>query len=145
MTAEVPRPESTAPAATQPAPDVDASVIKRPAKAATDKPAGTPYQLLAAAREAYWLRDYINAEKNYQALIASDPDNPDGYGELGNMYFSQGKWTLASASYFEAGKRLADEGLVDQARQLVDVLRGLQSPRSEELEQYITETSPENP
>jgi tetratricopeptide (TPR) repeat protein len=99
--------------------------------------AGNPYALLAAAREAYWLRDYAAAEQNYQALINLEPGNPDGHGELGNMYFSQGKWELASAAYFEAGKRLADEGLVGQARQLVDVIRGLQGTQADALEQYL--------
>ncbi len=108
---------------------------------ATGKPAESPYRLLAAAREAYWLRDYATAEEKYQAMIDLDPSNPDGFGELGNMYFSQGKWELASATYFEAGKRLADEGLLEQARQLVDVLKGLQGPQAKALEKYIADKS----
>ena len=108
---------------------------------ATGKPAVSAYRLLAAAREAYWLRDYTTAEEKYQAMIDLDPSNPDGYGELGNMYFSQGKWELASATYFEAGKRLADEGLLEQARQLVDVLKGLQGPQAKALEKYIADKS----
>jgi hypothetical protein len=70
-------------------------------------------------------------------MIDLDPQNPDGYGELGNMYFSQGKWDRAAEVYFEAGKRLADEGLFTESRQIVDVLRGLQGPQADELEQYI--------
>ncbi|MBT8117803.1 MAG: tetratricopeptide repeat protein [Gammaproteobacteria bacterium] len=108
---------------------------------AVDEPVST-YRLLAAAREAYWLRDYATAEQKYQAMIELDPNNPDGYGELGNMYFSQGKWDLASASYFEAGKRLADEGLLTEAQQLVDVLKGLQGPQADELAQYIADKKP---
>ncbi|MBT8121722.1 MAG: hypothetical protein KJO10_04220 [Gammaproteobacteria bacterium] len=108
---------------------------------ATGKPAVSAYRLLAAAREAYWLRDYATAEEKYQAMIDLDPSNPDGFGELGNMYFSQGKWELASATYFEAGKRLADEGLLEQARQLVDVLKGLQGPQAKALEKYIADKS----
>ncbi len=100
------------------------------------------YRLLAAAREAYWLRDYATAEQKYQAMIELDPNNPDGYGELGNMYFSQGKWDLASAAYFEAGKRLADEGLLTEAQQLVDVLKGLQGPQADDLAQYIADKTP---
>ena len=120
-----------------------AAAIQPPAKnaMATGKPAESPYRLLAAAREAYWLRDYATAEEKYQAMIDLDPTNPDGFGELGNMYFSQGKWELASATYFEAGKRLADEGLLEQARQLVDVLKGLQGPQAKALEKYIADKS----
>ena len=101
---------------------------------------GSAYEMLAVAREAYWLRDYDKAEQYYQGLISLQPDNPDGHGELGNMYFSQGKWAQASGAYFEAGKRLADEGLVDQARQLIYVIKGLQGTQAEALEQYIDST-----
>jgi len=97
----------------------------------------TPYKILAAAREAYWLRDYAVAELKYEELIAIDPDNPDGYGELGNMYFSQGDWDKASASYYEAGIRLAAQGLFDRARQLVEVIRGLNGGQGDDLEQQI--------
>jgi hypothetical protein len=122
----------------------DALVMPPPVAAAepADREVVSPYRLLAAAREAYWLRDYATAEQKYQAMIELDPDNPDGYGELGNMYFSQGKWDLASASYFEAGKLLADEGLLTEAQQLVDVLKGLQGPQAGELEKYIADKTP---
>ena len=119
------------------------TAIDQPVDAAVtaSKPAESPYRLLAAAREAYWLRDYATAEQKYQAMIELDPTNPDGFGELGNMYFSQGKWEQASATYFEAGKRLADEGLLEQARQLVDVLKGLQGTQAKTLEKYIADKS----
>lgn len=100
--------------------------------------APTPYQVLAAAREAYWLRDYAVAEQKYQALIALDPGNPDGYGELGNMYFSQGDWEKASAAYYEAGTRLTAQGMHDRARQLVEVIRGLNGEQADDLEQQIS-------
>lgn len=97
----------------------------------------TPYRILAAAREAYWLRDYASAEQKYQELIALDPENPDGYGELGNMYFSQGDWDKASASYYDAGTRLAAQGMFTRARQMVEVIRGLDGGQAGDLEQHI--------
>ena len=96
-----------------------------------------PYELLAAAREAYWLRDYERAEDQYQKLIELQPGNPDGYGELGNMYFSQGNWEAAASAYYEAGTRLLNEGLIVQARQMVDVIRGLNGARADELAQQV--------
>lgn len=137
---EPPQPEMTA-SETAPAASVDTG---EPAPSAESAPvtvhkaaAVTPYQLLAAAREAYWLRDYAVAEQKYQELIALDPDNPDGYGELGNMYFSQGDWDKASGSYYEAGTRLVAEGMLDRARQLVEVIRGLNGSQADDLEQRI--------
>ena len=95
------------------------------------------YALLAAAREAYWLRDYEVAETKYQALTRMEPDNPDGYGELGNMYFSQGQWDEAASAYYEAGLRLIGQGLLDQAEELAAVIRGLNGGHADDLEGKI--------
>ena len=103
----------------------------------------TAYELLAAAREAYWLRDYEGAEVFYRQLIKVEPDNPDGYGELGNMYFSQGQWEQAAAAYYEAGVRMVNEGKAEQARQLVDVIRGLNGGQADELEKQV-DAAPQN-
>ena len=111
--------------------------VQPPPVHARKTPAVTPYRVLAAAREAYWLRDYAAAEQKYQELIALEPGNPDGYGELGNMYFSQGDWDKASASYYEAGTRLAAQGMYERARQLVEVIRGLNGEQAGDLEQQI--------
>ena len=92
---------------------------------------------MAKAREAFWLRDFETAEQQYRQLTQLDPDNPDGYGEMGNMYFSQGKWDEAAAAYYEAGTRLLEEGHVEQAQQMVEVIRGLNGPRADDLEAQI--------
>jgi tetratricopeptide (TPR) repeat protein len=97
-----------------------------------------PYELLAAAREAFWLHNYDDAEKNYRALTELEPQNPDGYGELGNMYFSQGRWDEAAAAYYQAGTRLISEGRLDSARELVNVIRGLNGQQADELDKLIT-------
>jgi tetratricopeptide (TPR) repeat protein len=131
-----PAPEPSVPAATPAASSPPQETATAPGAAGTAPPV-TPYRLLAAAREAYWLRDYAAAEQKYQEMIAIDPDNPDGYGELGNMYFSQGDWDKASASYYEAGTRLAAQGRYDRARQLVEVIRGLNGGQAGDLEQQI--------
>jgi len=137
--------DSTAESATEPASPVEetppvAADQSQAAAAASDTTgdvATTPYTVLASAREAYWLRDFDTAEQQYQALIQLEPQNPDGYGELGNMYFSQGKWPEAAAAYYEAGVRLLDEGLIVQARQMVEVIRGLNGSQADELDAKI--------
>jgi hypothetical protein len=105
----------------------------------------SPYQVLEAARESYWLRDYATAEKQYNDLISMDPDNPDGYGELGNMYFSQGEWGKASAAYYEAGVRLLQQGMITEAQQLVEVIRGLKGTQADALEEKVKESSASAP
>ncbi len=95
------------------------------------------HQLLALAREAYWMRDYQAAGDYYQQMILQDPNNPDGYGELANMYFSQGDWEAAASAYYEAGLRLVESGLLAPASGLVDVIRGLNGPQADALEHEI--------
>ena len=114
-------------------------------QAVTDTATETPYEVMAKARESFWLRDFDAAEQHYRKFTQIDPDNPDGYGEMGNMYFSQGRWDEAAASYYEAGTRLLNEGRVVQARQLVEVIRGLNSPRADELDAQLVAASPTSP
>ena len=114
-------------------------------KAVADAATETPYEVMATARESFWLRDFDDAEQHYRKLTQIDPDNPDGYGEMGNMYFSQGKWDEAAAAYYEAGTRLLNEGRVVQARHMVEVIRGLNSPLADELEAQVVAASPTSP
>jgi tetratricopeptide (TPR) repeat protein len=81
------------------------------------------------------------AETHYQQLIQMEPDNPDGYGELGNMYFAQGQWEQAAAAYYEAGVRLLETGMVAEARQMVDVIRGLNGAQADDLQERINAAS----
>jgi hypothetical protein len=96
-----------------------------------------PYQLLASAREAYWLHDYDRAESLYRELTVLEPDNPDWFGELGNMFFSLGKWDESASAYFEAGTRLVRAGRLARASELVNVIRGLNGSQAQELEKII--------
>lgn len=98
-----------------------------------------PYHVLAAAREAYWMRNNEEAESLYRQLIALEPENPDGYGELGNLYFSLGRWEDAASAYFEAGSRLARTGHIIEAENLLEVIRGLNAPQVDELAGIIAE------
>ena len=126
------------PAATAPQPELAApDAPQGPAQASAAPAAANTYPVLAAAREAYWLRDYETAENKYRQFTAMEPDNPDGYGELGNMYFSQGMWEQAASAYFDAGTRLVKEGQLEQAQQLVDVIRGLDGTQADELNKQI--------
>ena len=99
-----------------------------------------PYHVLAAAREAYWMHDHEEAESLYRRLIDLEPENPDGYGELGNLYFSQGKWDDAASAYFEAGSRLARTGHMMEAQNLLEVIRGLNGKQADELAAIINES-----
>jgi hypothetical protein len=136
--------ETSTPAADQAAaaePEPEPAVAQLPVAPAGDSDGKKAYELLAAAREAYWLHDFEMAETHYQQLIQMEPDNPDGYGELGNMYFAQGQWEQAAAAYYEAGVRLLETGMVEEARQMVDVIRGLNGAQADDLQERINAAS----
>jgi hypothetical protein len=121
------------------APAMDAAPAAEPAAdAALDMT--RPYHVLAAAREAYWMRNNEEAESLYRQLIDMNPDDPDGYGELGNLYFSLGRWDDAALAYFEAGSRLARTGHIMEAENLLEVIRGLESSQADELAGIIAES-----
>jgi hypothetical protein len=53
------------------------------------------------------------------------------------MYFAQGQWEQAAAAYYEAGVRLLNDGMVAQARKMVNVIRGLNGAEAADLETQI--------
>jgi hypothetical protein len=129
---------TTPPVTAQPVSEAAGTVAADiPAASATVVAKASSYQLLASAREAFWLHDYEKAESIYRQLTVMEPDNPDWFGELGNMYFSQGNWDEAAFAYFEAGVRLVKTERLDPARELVNVIRGLDGSQAQELEKMI--------
>lgn len=144
--AERPAPR-TPPAATLPESQAAAYAEDEPAAGTVPPPSVTESpaspdtarrdKLRIDARSAFWRHDYQQAEKDYQELIQLDPDDPDAYGELGNVYFSQGNWKAAGGAFYEAALRLINSGQVGRARHLLTVIRGLDPERARELEQQL--------
>lgn len=90
-----------------------------------------------AARKSFYQRDYAQSEKSYQKVIANSSDNFDAYGELGNVYFNQGKNKQAAAAYYEAAAILVRKGQVVRAKSLMGLLRNLDKPTAEKLKTLI--------
>jgi tetratricopeptide (TPR) repeat protein len=89
------------------------------------------------ARKSFYQRRYELSEQSYQDVIKNTRDNHDAYGELGNVYFNQGKNKQAAAAYYEAAAILVKKGQVNRARSLVGLLRHLDEPKADELQQLI--------
>lgn len=139
--AEPPKP--AAPVASAPAADTAAPASK-PSPAASTAPAAAPDKLAAAWRAA---REAFNAGKPdaidaYKSLMRSYPDVPDLAGELGNIYYSAGKWREAGETYYEAAQRYLKSPQPGYAACLLDVLRNLRSPEAERLAPQITRPCP---
>jgi tetratricopeptide (TPR) repeat protein len=93
------------------------------------------------ARKSFYQRNYQLSEQSYQNVIDRTEDNFDAYGELGNVYFNQGKKQQAATAYFEAGAILVRKGQINRARSLVGLLNLLNKDKAIELQKLITTVS----
>jgi tetratricopeptide (TPR) repeat protein len=91
-----------------------------------------------AARRAFWDADLAEAERLYQELILEIPDQPDAYGELGNLYYSEGAWVEAAKMYHQAGLLLIDQGESQRAASLVGILSALNPNLADELQEELS-------
>jgi tetratricopeptide (TPR) repeat protein len=89
------------------------------------------------ARKAFYRRDYQQSELHYKKVIDNTEDNFDAYGELGNVYFNQGKNEQAAAAYFQAALILIDKGQDRRARSLLGLLGRLDAGKAEELKALL--------
>lgn len=70
---------------------------------------------LGTARQAFWLGDMQQAENLYLKIIAINVDNINAWGELGNIYYMQAKWTKAANAYAEVALQLINNNDTSQA------------------------------
>ncbi|VAW63590.1 hypothetical protein MNBD_GAMMA11-1504 [hydrothermal vent metagenome] len=97
-------------------------------------------ELLFKARLAYWNRDLKAAEKTYIELTEM-VDDPNAYGELGNVYYMQSRWKKASDAYYHAAIKLKDIKHIDQAFHLLRIIRGLDTDTADRLQTELQRSS----
>ncbi len=102
-----------------------------------DRDTSSERDLLISARNAFNQGAMIESEKFYLELTRLDQDNPDAFGELGNVYYSQGKWDEAGQAYYEAAVRLISAGNHNQVVYLQRVINGLNTEHAEKLAQLM--------
>ncbi|MCK5721724.1 MAG: hypothetical protein KAI84_04250 [Gammaproteobacteria bacterium] len=102
-----------------------------------DSDTSSERDLLINARNAFNQGAVIKSEKFYLELTQLDNDNPDIFGELGNVYYSQGKWDEAGQAYYEAAVRLISAGNHNQVVYLQRVINGLNTEHAEKLAQLM--------
>jgi len=100
----------------------------------------TESEMLFKARLAYWNRDLKTAEETYLALTKLAED-PNAYGELGNLYYMQSKWKKASEAYYHAAIKLKSIKQIDQAYHLLRIIRGLDSDTANKLQSELQQSS----
>jgi len=89
------------------------------------------------ARKSFYQRKYELSEQSYQDVIDNTTDNFDAYGELGNVYFNQGKTEQAATAYFEAASILVRKGQIRRAISLMGLLRHLDKNKANDLQKLI--------
>ena len=90
-------------------------------------------EMLAVARRAYWNHDIPLAIRHYQALTRAYPNDPDFYGEMGNIYYEQGEHELAGQAYSQAGLLLLRRGQRARARELADLVQKIAPSYAQDL------------
>ena len=102
-----------------------------------DSDTSSERDLLINARNAFNHGKIAQSEKFYIELTQLDNDNPDIFGELGNVYYSQGKWDEAGQAYYEAAVRLIEVRNYNQVAYLQRVIKGLNTEHAEKLSQLM--------
>lgn len=102
-----------------------------------DKNTSSERELLIYARNAFNHGNLAQSEKFYLELTQLDYDTADIFGELGNVYYAQGKWDKAGQAYYEAAVRLIAEGKREQVSYLHRVIEGLNTEQAEKLAQVM--------
>lgn len=82
------------------------------------------------ARKAFYKRDFAESEKDYKRVISMTKDNFDAYGELGNVYFHQGKNSDAADAYMEAAVILIRQGNINRSKSLLGLMRYLDKDKA---------------
>ena len=91
------------------------------------------FELINQARHVYQCGDITNSIDLYRELGELYPEDPNVYGELGNVFYSKGEWKQASLAYYEAALRLHKRNQQEQIHYLYRVIQGLDPETAEKL------------
>lgn len=117
------------------------AAAEKPAPAAKSPAADPLLDAWADARKAF-ADGKPEAVAAYQDLARRFPDVPELTGELGNIYFQQGKMKEAANLYYETAQRLIRKGEPGPAACLIDVMRFLDADKAKALEQQTSVPCP---
>ncbi len=81
---------------------------------------GTAY--LDAARNAFEAGDIEWTLSYYSTYLKSHQKDADAWGELGNVYLSQGMTTEAAQSYYNSANILIDQGEIARAQEILPAI-----------------------
>jgi len=94
-------------------------------------------ELLGEARSVFQQGDMTKSIALYQELAELNPGDPNVFGELGNVYYSQGQWEKAGIAYYQAASLLLDQGQMRQVQYLYRVIQGLDQESANKLREKL--------
>lgn len=114
-------PAQAAPAAAQAPADVVPAAPPAPAapEAAPAAAVAVAKVTIVSARQAFWNRDFAGAASMYETLISEDSDNPDLYGEYGNMLIQSGNVEKGLDAYEKAADLMIAQKRYREATPLI--------------------------
>ncbi|RMG57885.1 MAG: hypothetical protein D6717_04005 [Gammaproteobacteria bacterium] len=93
--------------------------------------------LLARAREAFWRRDLQASVAAYRELTRMAPENPDVWGELGNVLFAANEMPQAAEAYAHAAELLLATGRPEDVPPLLPIIQRFSPEKARALQQKL--------
>jgi hypothetical protein len=119
-----------------------------PVVAAPPVPAVVPPVTMLAApvmsKDLLRARNWVSHKKYdfaiiaYKKHIAANPNDVNGYGEIGNVYLLAKQYPQAANSFYEAANRLLDAGYIDEVLPMLPVIAQYQPELAVKLKSKIT-------
>lgn len=94
---------------------------------------------LEEGRQAYLTGDMFRTLYCYNTYLANYPKDADAWGEIGNIYTSQGWSYEAARSYYNAAKLLIEQGHASDASELIPVIQSGNPELADKLKKRLTE------
>jgi len=137
QTDEEPAQTEEEPAPTEEVSNVEIALANIPGERREKTGSEPHFELINQARLLHMTGNSNNAIELYRELGELYPDDPNVYGELGNVYYLQGDWKQASQAYYEAALRLRKLRMNDQIHYLYLVIHGLDPETAEKLREQL--------
>ncbi|NOT18460.1 MAG: tetratricopeptide repeat protein [Sulfuriferula sp.] len=96
---------------------------------------------LDKARDAFAKGDVEGSIAAYQAYLKDDTSNADARGELGNVYYLNGRLPEAAQAYYDAAKLLIAQNHPERVPALLPIIGQVNPSLANELVQKMTVTS----
>jgi len=143
-TPSMPMHEQSAPVSPVPAiqkPRAETGSVPLPAQMQPEDIDRQDFETIMMARRAYWAGDFDASEQAYLQLIDRHPDEVELYGEVGNVYYAQGKWARAAAAYAQVVRQLYGTGQFAQAEYMLQIVTSLDKDLGKQLQRERGGTS----